>query len=219
MENRKSADFMAEDEFLAEKYCCFAEASGSIEQYYEKRGVCRVPNAFVVRILGERGIKPVEGERFRYEHDYGEGRVFVKTLFGFENDSQFAETVNNIMKFVENFASFDNFAQYRERADEVIALSKKKDDSLRLLLEQEPYDEILDWAMEFFVGLKEMHNWTGSYNEFPEQAFKEAEYMFRVIKEIGEPWQYEEALYLYNRWRAEVTPFVPLTPQPLRKDG
>ncbi len=188
--------------------------SGAIERIYADRDVCIVPNTDVKKILGSKGVEPVEGDAFHYKHKYPDGTVFEKVLYGFKDRELFNEISKHIMYYVENLGEYDNYEQFRDAANKFIALSKKNDESLRLLLEQDEYCvlEVLDWAMEFFVGLEEQH-FTYGINEFPEKVFEEAEFMFHVIEELGTPSQYDEAKNLYKRWRSEVTPFVLLTSQ------
>lgn len=205
---------LIEYEIKVDKYCCFAEVSGAIEHMYAKSNGYVVPNTFVKKILGSKGITPIEGDFFRYEHSFTDGSKLVKTLYGFKNQDLFNKITNNIMYYVENFGEYESYEQFRDAANKYIALSKKKDESLRLLLEQDEYcvKEILDWAIEFFVGLEEQH-FGCHINEFPEKVFEEAEFMFYVIEELGSLSQYKEAESTYKRWRSEVTPLVLLTPE------
>ena len=206
---------LIEYEIKVDGYRCFAEVSDALEHMYAKSNGYIVPNTFVKKILGSKGITPIEGDLFHYEHRFEQdGLPFVKVLYGFKNQDLFNKISKNIMYYVENFGEYDSYEQFRDAANKVIALSKKKDESLRLLLEQDEYyvKEILDWAIEFFVGLEEQH-FTYHINEFPEKVFDEAEFMFHVIEELGTPSQYDEAMSTYERWRSEVTPLVLLTPK------
>ncbi len=181
---------------------------------YAERNVCVVPNTIVKKILGSEGVEPVEGDAFHYKHTYPDRATFVKALYGFKDWELFDEISKYVMYYVENLGEYDNYEQFRDAANTFIDLSKKKGESLRLLLEQDEYyaKEILDLAIEFFVGLEEMH-FTHSFNEFPEKTFEEAKFMFHVIEELGTPSQYDEAKELYKRWRSDVIPFVLLAPQ------
>lgn len=69
---------------------------------------------------------------------------------------------------------------------------------------------ILDTAMKYLLNLKKMHE-EREYNEFPKQIFEQAEYMLYVIKELGEPEQYEEAEKIYKKWFSEVSEFTLIT--------
>ena len=205
---------LIEYEIKNDKYCCFAEVSGAIEHMYAKSNGYVVPNTFVKRILGNRGIIPIEGDFFHYEHRYPDGTMYVKMLYGFKSQDLFNKMTENLLYYIENFGNYETYEQYRDAANKLIAASRNKNESLRLLLEQDEYcvKEILDWAIEFFIGLEE-HHFTYHFNEYPEKVFEEAEFMFHVIEELGNPSQYKEAQRTYERWRSEVTPLVLLTPK------
>lgn len=205
---------LIEYELNKEGYCYFAEVSGAVEHMYAKSNGYIVPNIYVADLLGVKKINcvPVEGDLFHYVRDFGDGNKFIKALYGFKNKKNYDDVSKKIENNSETFVRYNNYEEFRKEANYAIVNIKKLSERLQSIMEQDNENVyyILDAATEFFVRLEELHD-DLQFNEFPEKVFEQAEFMLYVVKELGTPSQYNEALKTYKRWRAEVTPFVLIT--------
>lgn len=208
---------LVEYELQKDGYRYFAEVSGAIEHIYAKTNAYIVPNVFVpklLRITNKNKLKPEEGDLFHYKHDFGDGNMLTKVLYGFKDKEHFDKISEEIEKDTNTFSEYHTYEDFRKAANEVIANKKKQNESFRSLVEKEGYFvyDILDTATEFFVRLEELHQ-LQEINEYPKQVFEQADFMLYVVEELGYPSQYKEAQETYKRWRSEVTPLVLLTPK------
>ena len=205
---------LVEYEMQKDGYCYIAEVSGAIEHIYAKSNAYIVPNIFAAKLLklSNANLKPIENDLFHYKRFFTNGDVLVKALYGFKNKANYDKVSKNIENNAKTFVEFDNYEEFRKAANKAIASGVNYQNE-SFLLEADSYSayDILDDAMEYIVRIQELHQLEG-INEFPEKVFEQAEFMLYVIKNLGDPKQYQEALATYNRWQAEVTPFVLLIP-------